>query len=136
VWTGLNDEADRLGASVDGAVNVHGSLPPEQKAELLEAFQDGEIRVLVTKPSIAGFGMNFQQCHQMLFVGLSDSYEAYYQAIRRCYRFGQTRPVVAHIVLSALESAIALNVQSKEREANHITDGLVRHSTLGAALVS
>jgi superfamily II DNA or RNA helicase len=136
VWTGLNDEADRVSDAVSGAVNVHGSLSPDEKAERLEAFQDGEIRVLVTKPSIAGFGMNFQQCSQMVFLGLSDSYEAYYQAIRRCYRFGQASPVRAHIVLSELESAIAENVRAKEREANHITDGLVRHSTLGASVAA
>ncbi len=132
VWTGLNDEADRVARETEGAVNIHGSLSPEAKAEAMEAFQDGEIRVLVTKPSIAGFGMNFQQCHQMVFVGLSDSYESYYQAIRRCYRFGQQHPVYAHIVLSELEQAIAGNVRAKEHQANRITDGLVRHSTLGA----
>jgi hypothetical protein len=136
VWTGLNDEADLVSRTVAGAVNVHGSMPPDTKAELLEAFQDGEIRVLVTKPSIAGFGMNFQQCSQMVFLGLSDSYEAYYQAIRRCYRFGQTRPVHAHIVLSHLESQIAANVAQKEHGANALTDGLVRHSTIGATLAA
>jgi hypothetical protein len=94
---------------------------PDAKAEALEAFQDGEIRVLVTKPSIAGFGMNFQNASRMAFVGLGDSYEAYYQAIRRCWRFGQTEPVDAHVVVSELEQQIVANVQRKEREARAMT---------------
>lgn len=130
VWCGLNDEANAVTAAVDGAVNVEGSWQPEAKAEALEAFQDGELRVLVTKPSIAGFGMNFQNCHQMAFLGLSDSYEAYYQAIRRCYRFGQTEPVDVHIVVSELERQIVDNVARKEREASLTTAELVRYSEL------
>lgn len=130
VWCGLNDEAKAVADAVDGAVNVEGNWTPDAKAEALEAFQDGTIRVLVTKPSIAGFGMNFQQAHQMVFLGLSDSYEAYYQAIRRCYRFGQTEPVNAHIILSALEQQIAQNVRRKEQEAAHVTAQLVKFSPI------
>lgn len=126
VWTGMNAEADACAASIDGAVNVEGSWSPEAKAEALEAFQDGELRVLVTKPKIAGFGMNFQNCSRMAFVGLSDSYESYYQAIRRCWRFGQTEEVHAHIVLSEIESQIAQNVQRKERESAQMVESLVR----------
>ena len=124
VWCALNDEAAAL-AEIDGAVNVDGKMPTEQKAEALEAFQDGEIRVLVTKPSIAGFGMNFQSCSRMVFVGLSDSYESYYQSIRRCWRFGQTNPVKAHIVVSDLEMEIVQNVRRKEVEAAVMTDALI-----------
>lgn len=126
LWCGLNDEADQLARSIDGAVNVHGSMSPEQKADALLAFAHGEIRVLVTKPSIAGMGLNFQTCARMAFVGLSDSYESYYQCIRRCYRFGQSRVVHAHVVLSHIEEQIALNVQRKEKQANRIVDGLIR----------
>ncbi len=125
VWCGLNDEASECARLIPGAVNVEGAWDPDRKAEALEAFQDGQIRVLVTKPSIAGFGMNFQGCRRMAFVGLSDSYEAYYQAIRRCWRFGQSEPVQAHIVLSDLEQEIASNVQRKEREAAITTRALV-----------
>ena len=117
VWCGLNDEASAVTSAIDGAVNVEGSWSPDDKAAALEAFQDGEIRVLVTKPSIAGFGMNFQQCRRMVFLGLGDSYEAYYQAIRRCWRFGQRRPVDVYVVVSRLETAIVENVRRKEREA-------------------
>lgn len=118
MWCGLNDEAALLTRTIPGAVNVHGSMSPEEKAELLLAFADGQIQTLVTKPSVAGFGMNFQHCARMAFIGLSDSWESYYQAIRRCYRYGQKRVVKAHIVLSELESQIAANVARKEREAN------------------
>jgi len=126
VWCGLNDEANTIAAALgDDAVNVEGSWSPEAKAEALEAFQDGGIRVLVTKPSIAGFGMNFQNCHQMIFCGVNDSYEAYYQAVRRCWRFGQTSPVDVHIVVSELEQQIVDNVRRKESEAANMTAQLV-----------
>jgi ERCC4-related helicase len=130
VWCGLNDEADEIARTVEGAVNVEGSWSPDAKAEAIEAFQDGAIRVLVTKTSIAGFGMNFQNCHQMAFVGLSDSWESYYQAIRRCWRFGQQHPVDVHIVVSDLERQIVDNVRSKEAEANASTAALVHHSPI------
>ena len=126
VWCGLNDEANTIAAALgDDAVNVEGSWTPEAKAEALEAFQDGGIRVLVTKPSIAGFGMNFQNCHQMIFCGVNDSYESYYQAVRRCWRFGQTSPVDVHIVVSELEQQIVDNVRRKESEAANMTAQLV-----------
>jgi DNA modification methylase len=127
LWCGLNDEADALAALVPDAVNVQGSDSPERKAELLEAFQDGSVRVLITKPRIAGYGMNFQRCHRMAFVGLSDSWEQYYQSIRRCYRFGQTEPVEVHIVLSDAEQDIYHNVMRKEDEAKRMGENLVEH---------
>jgi len=127
VWCGLNDEARAVADALPDAVNVEGSWAPEDKASALESFQDGGIRVLVTKPSIAGFGMNFQNAHRMVFVGLSDSYEAYYQAIRRCHRFGQTEPVEAYIVVSELEHKIIDNVRRKEAEAGRSMATLVRY---------
>lgn len=136
LWAGLNAEADLLARSIPDAVNVDGSMSPEEKAEALLAFADGEIRVLVTKPAIASQGLNYQHCARMAFVGLSDSYEQYYQAIRRCYRYGQARVVRAHIVLSELESQIAANVLRKEREAAAMTAELVtamRTETIGRA---
>ena len=126
LWCGLNDEADTLTALIPGAVNVHGGLPAEEKARLLLGFADGDFRILITKPSLAAFGLNWQHCARMAFVGLSDSYETYYQAIRRCYRYGQTRRVHAHIVLSDLEGQIAANVARKERQATSVLDDLVR----------
>lgn len=131
VWCGLNDEADTIAGTIEGAVNVEGSWTPDAKAEALEAFQDGAVRVLVSKPSICGFGMNFQNCHQMAFVGLSDSYETYYQAIRRCWRFGQTEPVDVYVIVSRLEAQIVDNVRRKETEAVGMAAELVRYSQVG-----
>lgn len=125
MWCGLNTEADALAAAIPGAVNVHGSLEPDEKARLLMGFADGDYDVLVTKASIASQGLNYQHCNRMAFVGLGDSYEQYYQAIRRCYRYGQKRIVYAHVVVSDLESQIAANVARKEKQANHITRALV-----------
>lgn len=125
-WCGLNDEADRVTAAVTGAANLHGTLSPDDKVEIIEAFVAGEVRVLVTKPSIAGFGLNFQHAADQVFVGLGDSYESYYQAIRRSWRFGQTQPVDVHVVVSDLESDVVANVRAKERAASQITDRLVR----------
>lgn len=125
MWCGLNSEADALAAEIPGSVNVHGSLDPDEKARLLLAFADGEFDVLITKPSIASQGLNYQHCSRMAFVGLGDSYEQYYQAIRRCYRYGQTEVVRAHVIVSDIESQIAANVARKERQANQITTELV-----------
>lgn len=127
LWCGLNDEADAVTALIPDAVNVQGSDSPESKIAALEAFQSGEIRVLVTKPRIAGFGMNFQNCRNMAFVGLNDSWESYYQAIRRCWRFGQTQPVNVHIVLSDVEQDIYHNVMRKEAEAATMAESLIEH---------
>jgi hypothetical protein len=125
LWCGLNDEANRLASEIPGAVNVHGALSPEEKAEAFIGFADGDIRYLVCKPSIAAFGLNFQHCARMAFVGLNDSMETYYQAIRRCYRYGQTRVVRAHIVTSEIEGQIAANVARKESEAARMVEHLV-----------
>ena len=125
LWCGLNSEADALAAAVPGAVNVHGSLDPDEKARLLLGFADGDFDVLITKPSIASQGLNYQHCNRMSFVGLGDSYEQYYQAIRRCYRYGQTEVVHAHVIVSDLETQIAANVARKERQASQITRELV-----------
>lgn len=125
VWCGLNLEADRMAALIPGAVNVQGSDSPEDKAANMLAFARGEIRVLVTKVGIAGFGMNFQSCARQVFVGLGDSYEQYYQAIRRSWRFGQTRPVNVSIVLSSVEDTIYQNVLRKEKDARAMGASLV-----------
>jgi hypothetical protein len=125
IWCGLNAEAETLARLIPDAVNVDGSWTPDEKADALLGFADGKISRLVTKPSIASMGLNWQHCARMAFVGLSDSYEQYYQAIRRCYRYGQPRVVVAHVVLSELEGQIAVNIARKEREASHITAQLV-----------
>lgn len=133
LWCGMNAEAEALTRSIPGAVNVHGSLDPDEKARLLLGFADGDFRIMVTKPSIASQGLNYQHCARMAFVGLGDSYESYYQAIRRCYRYGQTRVVDAHVVLSELESQIADNVKRKERQASTITAELINEMKIARA---
>lgn len=125
IWCGLNPEAELLADLIPDSVNVDGSWSPEAKAQAMLDFADGNITRLITKPSIAAMGLNWQHCARMAFVGLSDSYEAYYQAIRRCFRYGQNRVVDVHIVLSEIEGQIAANVARKEREAAHITAQLV-----------
>lgn len=126
VWCGLNDEANAITRELgDGAVNVEGSWAPEAKAEAILAFIDGDISTLVTKINIAGFGLNLQHCARQAFLGMNDSWQGFYQAIRRSYRFGQTREVVAHLVLSELEGQIATNVARKEREAGAAVEQLV-----------
>lgn len=126
VWCGRNDEAALLARLIPGAVNVHGAMTPEEKADGLLGFADGNIRVLITKPKVASFGMNFQHCARMAFCGMDDSMEQYYQAIRRCHRYGQTRRVQVHVVLSELEARIAENVGRKEARAAQMTEELVR----------
>ncbi|QDK02815.1 DNA helicase [Gordonia phage Squiddly] len=129
LWVGLNDEQEYLaGIFGDLAFSVTGNMDAEDKADQMMRWVDGERPVLITKPSIASMGMNFQHCARMAFVGLSDSYEQYYQAMRRCYRYGQTRVVDAHIILSDLESQIATNVARKERQASEITTALIDHA--------
>lgn len=125
IWAGLNDEADRLAKLIPGAVNVRGAMDPEEKARLLLDFADGKIQHLITKPSIASQGLNYQHCARMAFVGLSDSYEQYYQAIRRCYRYGQTRVVDVHVIVSGIERQIVTNVRRKEAQADKLTSALV-----------
>lgn len=127
LWVGMNDEGRLLAQRIPDAALVEGADAPERKAEMLMRFADGGIQALITKPSIAGMGLNLQRCARMAFVGLSDSYESYYQAIRRCWRYGQTRPVRAHIVLTDPERVIYDNVLRKEREAETLGRELVKH---------
>jgi superfamily II DNA or RNA helicase len=127
IWCGLNDESDAIAAAVPDAVNVEGSDSYDDKRKAVEGFIAGDVRVLVSKPKILGFGMNFQHCHQMAFVGLSDSYEAYYQCLRRCWRFGQRYAVDAHIVVSEAESIVVENVRRKQAAARELSQSLIAH---------
>lgn len=117
VWCDLNAESDALTRAIPGAVEIRGSDSVDVKEERLRAFSQGRIRVLVTKPSIAGFGLNWQHCANVAFVGVTDSWEAYYQAVRRCWRFGQKLPVNVHIYASEIEGAVVANLKRKETDA-------------------
>lgn len=117
IWCNLNKEADEIEKNIDGAVQIKGSDDLEFKKNTMLNFAAGKIRILATKPSIAGFGMNWQVCHKVAFLGLSDSYEQFYQAIRRCWRFGQKYPVDCYIVISSQEGAVLENIKRKEKDA-------------------
>lgn len=106
IWCETDYEADAITAVLPAATEVRGSDTPERKEKALIGFADGEVRVLVTKPKLAGFGLNFQDCARVAFLGATFSFEAYYQAIRRTWRFGQRRPVDAHVVLATTERAV------------------------------
>jgi len=114
IWCDLNAESEHLTLSIPDAVEVRGSDSPEWKEEAMMGFADGKYRVLVTKPSIAGFGMNWQHCHKVAFCGMSHSYEQFYQAVRRCWRFGQQHPVDVELFVTDLEESIVANVLRKK----------------------
>lgn len=124
VWCDLNAESDALVKAINGASEVRGAMHSDEKEAYLYGFASGTVRVLVTKPSIAGFGLNWQHCARVAFVGVTDSWEAYYQAVRRCWRFGQLRPVEVHIFASAAEGAVVSNLRRKETDAAAMADAL------------
>ena len=126
IWVGTNAEADLMHRLLPDATEVRGSDHPDHKAEALLGFANGDIHTLITKSGIAGFGMNFQRAARMVFVGLGYSYEQYYQSIRRCWRFGQKRPVDVHIVISEPERDIIHIVREKEAQATRLTSGLLK----------
>lgn len=117
VWCDLNDESHRLWELCEDSWEIKGSDKAAYKVETMADFSADMIKCLITKPSIAGFGMNWQQCHNMIFVGLSDSYEKYYQALRRCWRFGQEHEVNVYIIISAKEGCVKDNIERKEQDA-------------------
>lgn len=125
VWCELNDEGDALESAIAEAAQVAGSDTEEDRRDRMLGFAAGRPRVLVTKPKIAGFGMNWQHCHNVAFVGLSHSWEQYYQAVRRCWRFGQTEDVHIHIVSTDVEESILRNIQAKQAAADEMAAEMV-----------
>ena len=125
IWCDLNDESKGIAAAIPGAVEVTGSDAAEVKESAVAKFSTGETRVLVSKPSICGWGLNWQHCARVLFVGISHSFEAWYQAIRRTYRFGQARAVECHVVISDAEGAVLKNLQRKQADAESMTRAMV-----------
>ena len=126
VWCELNAEGDALERSIVGAVQIAGADSDEDKSRKLAEFQSGVARVLITKPKIAGFGLNWQHCHQMAFVGLSHSWEQFYQAVRRCWRFGQQSPVDVVIVSTDVEAAVLQNIKRKQDAADDMAAEMVQ----------
>lgn len=125
VWCNLNSEADAMKALIPDAVEISGSDQPDVKERAAVDFAAGRIRVLISKPLIFGMGLNFQRCHKMAFVGLSDSFEQYYQSVRRCWRFGQEHPVDVRIITADTEGAVVENIQRKEKQFEEMLSGMI-----------
>jgi hypothetical protein len=124
VWCDLNAEGDALTKAINGAVQIAGADDMDVKQQRLHDFAAGRFRVLVSKPSICGFGLNWQHSARMAFVGVTDSFESYYQAVRRCWRFGQKRDVHVHVFASGAEGAVVANLRRKERDAQSMAESL------------
>lgn len=127
IWCHLNDEAELLQSLIPGSVNVQGSDSVEVKTQGMMDFTHGKLRVLISKPKICGFGMNWQHCARMAFVGLDDSFEKFYQAVRRCYRFGQKRNVKVHLFTAENEGQILANLKRKEVQHHEMSANMIEH---------
>lgn len=127
VWCHRNEEAQKLKALIPDSVEVSGADDIDDKESKLESFANGTKRVIITKPKIAGFGLNWQHCNLMYFVGLSDSYEQIYQAIRRCWRFGQKKQVDVFMVAHSAEGQVLENIKRKEQQADEMTREMISH---------
>ena len=128
VWCNLNDESKLLHELINDSVEVKGSDKAKHKTDSSISFANGDIKCLVSKPLIFGMGLNFQSCHNMIFVGLSDSYEQYYQAVRRCWRFGQEHEVNVYIVISAKEGCVKENIERKQSDADIMQTEMLKHT--------
>lgn len=124
IWCDLNAESDALARAIPMSREIRGSMTTDDKEAALEDFASGKATRIISKASITGFGLNWQHCAHMAFVGVTDSWEAYYQAVRRCYRFGQTRPVHVHIFASEAEGAVVANLKRKESDALAMSQAL------------
>ncbi|RLA58480.1 MAG: helicase [Epsilonproteobacteria bacterium] len=127
VWCHLNDESTALAKAIPDAVDVKGSDSIDKKEQRIMDFTEGRQRVLVSKPSITGYGMNWQHCHKQAFVGLSDSFEQFYQAVRRCWRFGQELPVDVEVFTAESEGQVLANIKRKELLHHEMSDQMVDH---------
>jgi hypothetical protein len=128
VWCDLNDESAALTKAIAGAVEVTGSMSNDEKESALSDFAEGRARVLVSKPSICGWGLNWQHAARMAFVGVTHSWEAYYQAVRREWRFGQKREVIVHVFASEAEGGVVANLKRKEIDAQRMGEELARET--------
>lgn len=127
IWCGLNDESTLLKSNIKTAVEVRGSDKENHRRDALMGFTKGKYRDMVTKGSIAGFGMNWQHCRNVAFPGLSDSYEEFYQCVRRCWRFGQKKTVHVWIWLASTELAVLKNIKRKQAEADRMAEAMIEH---------
>lgn len=125
VWCDYNSESESLHRAIPESVEVQGKDSPEYKAQTALSFAEGDIKALISKPSIYGFGMNFQNCHEVIFCGISDSYEQFYQAVRRCWRYGQNHAVNVHIILSEAEMNVLDNIKQKQAQMDELQERMV-----------
>nr|DAR46090.1 MAG TPA: Helicase of the snf2 rad54 family [Caudoviricetes sp.] len=125
VWCDLNAEGDRLNELIEESKNVQGSDKNKYKSETMLSFSDEKLKCLISKPQLAGYGMNWQNCHNVIFTGLSDSFEQYYQAVRRCWRFGQTKEVNVYIIISAKEGCVKENIERKQLDFITMRDAMI-----------
>lgn len=128
VWVDFNDESEMIRNQLN-IVEVKGADSDEHKESSMLGFADGSIKYLVSKPSICGFGMNFQKCHNMIFCGLSDSYEKFYQAVRRCYRFGQKSEVNVYVIISQKEMAVLNNIKRKQLQHERMSQNMIEKTS-------
>ena len=125
VWCNLNDESKKLHELMNNSTEVKGSDKPKHKTDSSLNFAKGDMKCLISKPLIFGMGLNFQTCHNMIFVGLSDSYEQYYQAVRRCWRFGQQEEVNVYIIISSKEGCVKANIERKQKDAEKMQKAMI-----------
>lgn len=128
VWCNLNDEQHELESVIQDNVSVEGATPNKLKIDREWDWRNGFARTLISKPECFGYGMNWQHCHNMIFTGLSDSFEQYYQALRRCWRFGQTEEVNVYIIISAKEGCVKANIERKEADFEHMQTEMIKHT--------
>lgn len=128
IWCGLNEESRILTSLIEGAEEITGDTDLEIRIKKMTEFTKGNILRLVTKPRICGFGMNWQNCHKMAFVGLSDSWESFYQAVRRIWRFGQINSVDVHIVIEEREGSVLKNIKRKDNQAKHMIQNMIQQT--------
>ena len=125
IWCAFDKESKMLTKLIHGAVEISGQTEYDLRKRLMLGFSKGEVHRLVTKPKIAGFGMNWQVCNKIMFVGLSDSWEQFYQAVRRVWRFGQLRESECHIVIEEREGAVLKNIKRKEAQSERMLINMI-----------
>src|SRR5690606_8003265 len=128
IWTLKNDEADQLSKVIIDSINVQGSDKPEIKAKNLNGFAKKEYKTLISKTSIASFGMNYQQCHNMIFTSYDFKFEAFYQAVRRCYRYGQKHKVKVHILVPESQINVRSSILKKEEKHKQMISEMAKYS--------
>lgn len=128
VWCDYNDESKELTKNINKAVEVTGSDTDEHKTTSMLDFADGKVKALVSKPSLCGFGMNFQSSNSMIFCGLSDSYEKFYQAVRRQWRYGQTKEVNVYVIVGEMELATINNIKRKAQDCKNMQQNMVKYT--------